>query len=189
MIYMILEEKKTISSCILESKSLFNPNSNSNNNNDKNNSSSFIQNGNENNNDLNSDSNPEQYIMLFNLTKEQKLKWFSDNNKDIMSKYVHDTNAKFNLRYPKKDAIKLKPHLHTSINLKITLEILATIMIQLALKSSLAKKKINIKRGIIDAEYVENIITILQNNSEKIYIIEPNKKIAQTIFLSLIKIA
>ncbi|KAG9306534.1 hypothetical protein G9A89_004731 [Geosiphon pyriformis] len=32
-------------------------------------------------------------------------------------------------------------------------------------------------------------MTMLQNNSEKIYTIEPNKKIAQTIFLSLVKIA
>ncbi|KAG9287351.1 hypothetical protein G9A89_023722 [Geosiphon pyriformis] len=43
--------------------------------------------------------------------------------------------------------------------------------------------------GIIDVEYVENIIVILQNNFEKAYIIEPNKKIAQTIFLLLVKIA
>ncbi|KAG9285697.1 hypothetical protein G9A89_002264 [Geosiphon pyriformis] len=62
-------------------------------------------------------------------------------------------------------------------------------MVQLASRNSLAKKEINIKEEIIDAEYIGNIIAILQNNSKKIYIIEPNKKIAQTIFLPLVKIA
>ncbi|KAG9305949.1 hypothetical protein G9A89_016602 [Geosiphon pyriformis] len=52
-----------------------------------------------------------------------------------MSEQAHNTNAEFDLRYPKKDAFKLEPHLYTS------------------------------------------------------YIIEPNKKIAQTIFLFLVKIA
>ncbi|KAG9299193.1 hypothetical protein G9A89_013841 [Geosiphon pyriformis] len=62
-------------------------------------------------------------------------------------------------------------------------------MVQLASRSSLMKKKINIKGEIIDAGYVGNIIAILQNDSEKAYIIEPNKKIAQVIFLPLVKIA
>ncbi|KAG9291580.1 hypothetical protein G9A89_021999 [Geosiphon pyriformis] len=42
MIYMISEEEEPISSCTLESESIFNPDSNSNNNDDKNNGSSFI---------------------------------------------------------------------------------------------------------------------------------------------------
>ncbi|KAG9298624.1 hypothetical protein G9A89_012692 [Geosiphon pyriformis] len=106
-----------------------------------------------------------------------------------MPECVHDTNARFDLRYPGKDAIKLEPHLCTCINLKVVLEIPATTMVQLASRSSLAKKRINIKGGIIDAEYVETIIAILQNDSEKTYIIEPNKKITQAIFLPLVKIA
>ncbi|KAG9303307.1 hypothetical protein G9A89_013633 [Geosiphon pyriformis] len=106
-----------------------------------------------------------------------------------MPKCAHDTNAKFNLRYPGKKAIKLEPNLCTCIDLKIALEIPATTMVQLASKSSLAKKKINIRGRIIDVGYVENIIAMLQNDSEKAYIIEPNKKIAQAIFLSLVKIA
>ncbi|KAG9292292.1 hypothetical protein G9A89_009104 [Geosiphon pyriformis] len=126
--------------------------------------------------------------MLSDLSKEQELRWYSDNNKDIMPECVHNTDAEFNLRYPEKDAIKLEPHLHTCIDLKIALEISATTMVQLASRSSLIKRGINIKGGIINARYVENIITMLQNNSEKTYIIEPNKKIVQTIFLSLVKI-
>ncbi|KAG9305483.1 hypothetical protein G9A89_006453 [Geosiphon pyriformis] len=72
-----------------------------------------------------------------------------------MPEHVHDTDAGFDLRYPRKDPIKLEPH----------------------------------SGGIIDAGYVGNIIAMLQNDSEKTYIIEPNKKIAQTIFLPLVKIA
>ncbi|KAG9289966.1 hypothetical protein G9A89_010272 [Geosiphon pyriformis] len=137
----------------------------------------------------NSNLNYEQYIALSDLTKEQELKWFSDNNEDIMPECAHDTNARFDLRYPEKNTIKLKPHLHTSVDFKIALEILTTTMVQLAFRSSLAKKGINIRRGIIDVRYIENIITMLQNNSEKTYIIKSNEKIAQTIFLPLVKIA
>ncbi|KAG9304327.1 hypothetical protein G9A89_019889 [Geosiphon pyriformis] len=88
-----------------------------------------------------------------------------------MSECVHNTNAGFDLRYLRKKAIKLEPNLHTSS------------------KNSLVKKEINIREGIIDAEYVKNIIAMLQNDSEKTYIIEPNEKIAQAIFLPLVKIA
>ncbi|KAG9299116.1 hypothetical protein G9A89_020429 [Geosiphon pyriformis] len=167
-------------SCVSESESTFDPNLNSDNdNNNNNNSSSFIQNGNQNNNNSNLNSNFKQYIVLPNLTKKQKLKWFSNNNEGIMPEHVHDTNARFDLRYPGKDAIKLEPYSCICINLIIALEISATTIIQLALRSSLEKKEINIKRGIIDTEYVRNIIVMLQNNSEKAYIIKPNEKIAQ----------
>ncbi|KAG9284758.1 hypothetical protein G9A89_001128 [Geosiphon pyriformis] len=144
MIYMIPEEEEPISSCVLELESTFNPNSNSNNNDDKNNSSSSIQNGNKNYDNSDSNSNPETYITLFDLFKEQELKWFSNNNKNIMPECVHDTDARFDLRYP--------------------------------------------EEGIIDAGYVGNIIAMLQNDSKKTYVIEPNKKIAQAIFLFLVKI-
>ncbi|KAG9286947.1 hypothetical protein G9A89_001185 [Geosiphon pyriformis] len=105
-----------------------------------------------------------------------------------MPEHVHNTNAGFDLRYPGKDVIKLKPHFYTYIDLKVAKEISATTMVQLTSRSSLVKKEINIRRGIIDTEYVENIIAMLQNDSEKAYIIEPNEKIAQTIFLPLVKI-
>ncbi|KAG9297566.1 hypothetical protein G9A89_007641 [Geosiphon pyriformis] len=189
IIYTISEEKKPISSCALELESTFNSDSNSDTDNNKNNGSSSIQNGNQNNNDSNSNLNSEQYIILPDLIKKQKLKWFSNNNEGIIPECTHDTDVKLDLRYPKKKVIKLKPYLHICINLKIALEILATTMVQLASRNSLVKKRINIQRGIIDTRYVENIIAILQNDSEKTYIIEPNKKIAQAIFLLLVKIA
>ncbi|KAG9290097.1 hypothetical protein G9A89_010403 [Geosiphon pyriformis] len=189
MIYMIPEEDEPISSCASESESTFNPNLNSDNNDDENNDSSSTQYDNETNNDLNFDSNPKTYIALSNFTKKQKLKWFSNNSKGIMPECTHNTDTEFDLRYPRKDFIKLELHLHTCIDLKIALEIPATIMIQLASKSSLIKKGINIRGKIIDAKYIGNIIAMLQNNSEKTYIIDLNEKIAQTIFLPLVKIA
>ncbi|KAG9289364.1 hypothetical protein G9A89_007925 [Geosiphon pyriformis] len=82
-----------------------------------------------------------------------------------MPERTHNTDIGFDLRYLKKKAIKLKPNLHTS------------------------KKRINIRGGIIDAGYVRNIIAMLQNNSEKAYTIKPNEKIAQAIFLPLVKVA
>ncbi|KAG9292186.1 hypothetical protein G9A89_023906 [Geosiphon pyriformis] len=192
MIYTIPEEEKPISSCTSESESLINHNSNSDNNSD-NNGSNFVQNSNDNHNDSNSDTNSkinyEQYIALPDLSKEQELKWYSDNGEGIMPERVHDTNAGFDLRYPGKDAIKLEPHSHTCIDLKVALEIPATTMVQLASRSSLAKRGINIRGEIIDVGYVGNIIAMLQNDSEKAYVIEPNEKIAQAIFLPLVRIA
>ncbi|KAG9297011.1 hypothetical protein G9A89_008597 [Geosiphon pyriformis] len=188
MIYTI-SEKEPISSCASELESVFNSNSNFDNNDDKNTTLSSTQYGNKNINDSNFNSNSEIYIALSDLSKEQKLKWYSDNNEGIMPEHIHDTDTGFDLRYLGKEAIKLEPNLCTCIDLKIALEIPATIMVQLAFRSSLAKKGINIRGGIINAEYIENIITMLQNNSEKTYIIEPNEKIAQAIFLPLVKIA
>ncbi|KAG9305995.1 hypothetical protein G9A89_009319 [Geosiphon pyriformis] len=190
MIYTISEEEEPISSCTLELESPFNPNSNSNNDNDnENNGSSSVQNGNDSNLDSNSNSNCEQYIILSDLSKEQELKWFSHNGKDIIPERVHNTDIGFDLRYLKKDAIKLEPNTRVCIDLKIALEIPATTMVLLAFRSSLAKKEINIRRRIVDTRYTGNISIILQNDSEKAYTIEPNKKIAQTIFLPLVKIA
>ncbi|KAG9298088.1 hypothetical protein G9A89_004952 [Geosiphon pyriformis] len=105
-----------------------------------------------------------------------------------MPECTYNTNTEFNLRYLRKNAIKLEPHSRICIDLKIALEISTTTIVQLAFKSSLAKKRINIREEIIDAEYVKNIIVMLQNNSKKAYIVELNKKITQTIFLPLVKI-
>ncbi|KAG9301345.1 hypothetical protein G9A89_018017 [Geosiphon pyriformis] len=124
MIYMIPEEEEPISSCTSESELPINQ--------------------------TNSDLNYEQYIALPDLSKEQELKWYSDNEEGIMPERVHNTDAGFDLRYPGKNAIKLEPHSCTCIDLKIALEILATTMVQLASRSSLAKRGINIRGGIID---------------------------------------
>ncbi|KAG9303552.1 hypothetical protein G9A89_018448 [Geosiphon pyriformis] len=186
IIYMIPEKEESINSCTLELELNFNPSLNSDNN-DKNNGSSFALNNNETYDDSNSDSNSKTFIALSDLTKEQELKWFSNNGEGIRPECAHNTDAEFDLRYPGKNAIKLEPYLCTCIDLKIALKILATTMVQLISRSSLAKKGINIKREIIDTRYVGNIIAMLQNNSKKAYIIDLNEKIAQAIFLSLVK--
>ncbi|KAG9307222.1 hypothetical protein G9A89_017050 [Geosiphon pyriformis] len=189
MIYSIPKEEEPISSCASESELLINCDSDSDDN-DKNTGFSSIQNGNDDENDSDSDSKPDlnykQYIALPDLSKEQELKWYSNNGEGIMPERAHDMDAGFDLRYPRKDAIKLESHSCTCIDLKIALEILTTTMVQLASRSSLAKREINIRGGIIDTGYVGNIIMMLQNNSEKTYIIEPNEKIAQAIFLLLL---
>ncbi|KAG9294396.1 hypothetical protein G9A89_001901 [Geosiphon pyriformis] len=184
IIYTIPKEEEPINSCTSESESIFNLDSNSDNDNNKNNSSSSMQIGNNNTNNLNLDSNSKQYIALPDLSKEQELRWFSNNNKSIMPEHANNTDARFDLKYPEKDTIKLEPYLCTCIDLKVALEIPATTIVQLAFRSNLAKKGINIRGRIIDTGYVENIVAMLQNDSEKAYIIEPNKKIAQTIFSS-----
>ncbi|KAG9302698.1 hypothetical protein G9A89_005172 [Geosiphon pyriformis] len=139
-IYTIPEEEKPISSCTSELDSTFNSNLNPNNN--DNNGSSSVQNNNSNNNgNLNSDLDSKQYIALSNLSKKQEFRWFSDNDESIMPECTHDTDVRFDLRYLRKNAIKLKPHSHICIDLKVALEISRTIMIQLASRSSLVKKK------------------------------------------------
>ncbi|KAG9288693.1 hypothetical protein G9A89_004312 [Geosiphon pyriformis] len=82
-----------------------------------------------------------------------------------MPEYAHNTDAGFDLKYPGKNAIKLKPHLCTCIDLKVALEISATTMIQLASKSSLVKKEINIKEEIINTRYL-----VLVKNREELRI-------------------
>ncbi|KAG9305305.1 hypothetical protein G9A89_007800 [Geosiphon pyriformis] len=192
IIYTISEEEKPISNYASESELLINCNPDSNND-DKNTGSSSIQNGNNNKDNSNSNSNSylnyEQYIALPDLFKEQKLKWYSNNGEDIMPEHAHDTDVGFDLRYSEKEAIKLKPHSRICIDLKVALEIPATTMVQLASRSSLVKREINIREEIINTEYIGNIIVMLQNNSEKAYIIEPNEKIAQAIFLPLVRVA
>ncbi|KAG9293593.1 hypothetical protein G9A89_005596 [Geosiphon pyriformis] len=131
----------------------------------------------------------EQYLMYSDLSKKLELKWYSNNDEGICPEKAHETNTGFDLRYLGQSSIIIALHSLIKIDLKITLEISVSTMIQVAFKSSLAKKKINKKEGIINAKYMENIIVMLQNNSDKSYKIKSYKKIAQVIFLSLIKIS
>ncbi|KAG9287683.1 hypothetical protein G9A89_004086 [Geosiphon pyriformis] len=112
------------------------------------------------------DTKTKQYLMYPNLSKKLELKWYSDNEERICPERTHDINA----------------------DLKIALEIPVSTMVQVASRFSLAKKEIDIKGGIIDASYMGNIIVMLQNNSDRPYKIESQEKIAQAIFLPLVKI-
>ncbi|KAG9291134.1 hypothetical protein G9A89_013006 [Geosiphon pyriformis] len=76
----------------------------------------------------------------------------------------------------------------TKINLKIALEILPGAMVQIASRSLLASKKINIRGEVIDAGYTGDIIIMLQNETDKTFKIKHAEKIAQAIYLPLINI-
>ncbi|KAG9298972.1 hypothetical protein G9A89_020285 [Geosiphon pyriformis] len=62
-------------------------------------------------------------------------------------------------------------------------------MVQIASRSSLASKEINIRRRIIDAGYTGDITIMLQNETNKPLRIEHAEKIAQAIYLPLINIS
>ncbi|KAG9293993.1 hypothetical protein G9A89_019331 [Geosiphon pyriformis] len=70
-------------------------------------------------------------------------------------------DAGYDLRYPEKDTLVLQPKSLTKINLKIALEILPGAMVQIASRSSLASKGINIRGGVIDAEYTGDITIMI----------------------------
>ncbi|KAG9291599.1 hypothetical protein G9A89_022018 [Geosiphon pyriformis] len=114
--------------------------------------------------------------------------YLADNEKRICLERAHNTDAGFDLQYSGQLPIIIAPYSLVKIDLKIALEIPVSTMVQVVSRSSLAKKGINIKEGIIDAGYTENIIMMLQNNSNRPYKIESQEKIAQAIFLSLVKI-
>ncbi|KAG9289161.1 hypothetical protein G9A89_022470 [Geosiphon pyriformis] len=137
---------------------------------------------------LTKNTKTKQYLAYPDLSKELELKWYSDNEKRICFERVHDTNASFDLQYPRQLPIIIAPHSFVKIDLKIALEILVSTIVQVAFQSNLAKKGINVKREIINAGYMGNIIIMLQNNLNRPYKIESQEKFAQAIFLSLVKI-
>ncbi|KAG9299509.1 hypothetical protein G9A89_020680 [Geosiphon pyriformis] len=139
--------------------------------------------------ELNQTTKIEQYLAYPNFSKKLELKWYSDDDKGICPEKAHKTDASFDLRYSEQSFIVIALHSLIRIDLKIALEISVSTMVQIVSRSNLAKKRINVKGEIIDAKYTENIIVMLQNNSNKPYKIKSHKKIAQAIFLPLIKIS
>ncbi|KAG9305611.1 hypothetical protein G9A89_001672 [Geosiphon pyriformis] len=121
----------------------------------------------------------EQYFAYLDLFKELELKWYSNNNKGICLKKEHKIDTGFDLRYPRQSSIIIVSHFFVKIPISI--------IVQVASWSNLTKK-IDVKEEIINAGYIKNIIIMLQNNSNKSYKIKLQKKIAQAIFLFLLKI-
>ncbi|KAG9287526.1 hypothetical protein G9A89_019587 [Geosiphon pyriformis] len=117
-----------------------------------------------------------------------QLKYFNNNGQRIKPEKAHEIDAEYDLRYPDKDTLVLKPKSLTKINLKIALEIPPGAMVQIASQSSLASKGINVRGEIIDAEYTGDITVILQNETNKPFKIKHAEKIAQAIYLLLINI-
>ncbi|KAG9291132.1 hypothetical protein G9A89_013004 [Geosiphon pyriformis] len=128
-------------------------------------------------------------IYLIENQPDLQLKYFNNNGQGIKPEKAHEINAGYDLRYPDKDTLVLKPKSLTKINLKIALEILSEAMVQIASWSFLASKGINVRGGIIDAGYTGDITIILQNETDKPFKIEHAEKIAQAIYLHLINIS
>ncbi|KAG9303293.1 hypothetical protein G9A89_013619 [Geosiphon pyriformis] len=118
-----------------------------------------------------------------------QLKYFNNNGQRIKPKKAHNIDARYDLRYLDKDTLVLKPKSFTKINLKIALEILTGAIVQIASRSSLVSKGINVREGIINARYTGDITVILQNETNKLFKIKHAEKIAQAIYLPLINIS
>ncbi|KAG9292453.1 hypothetical protein G9A89_015323 [Geosiphon pyriformis] len=126
------------------------------------------------------------------LTENQfaiQLKYFDNNGKRIKPEKGHEIDTGYDLRYPNKDTLVLQPKFLTKINLKIALKIPSRAMVQIAFRSSLASKEINIKGKVINAGYTGDITIMLQNETDKPFKIEHAEKIAQAIYLLLINIS
>ncbi|KAG9290205.1 hypothetical protein G9A89_022181 [Geosiphon pyriformis] len=127
-------------------------------------------------------------IYLIKNQPTLQLKYFNNNEHGIKPEKAHKIDAGYDLRYPDKDTLVLKPKSLTKINLKIALEIPPGAMVQITFRSSLASKKINVRGEIIDAGYTGDITVMLQNETNKPFKIEHAEKIAQAIYLFLINI-
>ncbi|KAG9286800.1 hypothetical protein G9A89_012350 [Geosiphon pyriformis] len=131
---------------------------------------------------------PTTSIYLFEKQPPLQLKYFDNHGQEIRPEKAHEIDAEYDLRYPGKDTLVLQPKLLTKINLKIALKILPGAMVQIASRSLLASKGINIRGGVIDAGYTGDITIMLQNETDKPFRIEHAEKITQAIYLPLINI-
>ncbi|KAG9307229.1 hypothetical protein G9A89_017057 [Geosiphon pyriformis] len=127
-------------------------------------------------------------IYLIENQPALQLKYFNNNGQGIKPKKAHKIDAEYDLRYPGKDTLVLKPKFLTKINLKIALKIPPGAIVQITSWSSLASKGINVRGGIIDAGYTRDITVMLQNKTDKPFKIKHAEKIAQAIYLPLINI-
>ncbi|KAG9298090.1 hypothetical protein G9A89_004954 [Geosiphon pyriformis] len=127
-------------------------------------------------------------IYLIENQSALQLKYFNNNGQEIKPEKAHKIDAGYDLRYPGKDTLVLKPKFFTKINLKIALEILPEAIVQITSWFFLASKKINVRGGIIDAGYTGDITVMLQNKTDKLFKIEHAEKIVQAIYLPLINI-
>ncbi|KAG9299125.1 hypothetical protein G9A89_020438 [Geosiphon pyriformis] len=128
-------------------------------------------------------------IYLIENQPALQLKYFNNNKQGIKPEKAHEIDAGYDLKYPDKDILVLKPKSLTKINFKIALKISPEAIVQIASQSSLASKGINVREEIIDAEYTRDITVMLQNKTNKPFKIEHAEKIAQAIYLPLINIS
>ncbi|KAG9305951.1 hypothetical protein G9A89_016604 [Geosiphon pyriformis] len=132
---------------------------------------------------------PTTLIYLFENQPPLQLKYFDNYGQGIRPEKAHKIDAGYNLSYSGKDTLVLQPKFLTKINLRITLKILSRAIVQIAFRSSLTSKRINVRKGVINAEYTGDITIMLQNKTDKPFRIEHAEKIAQAIYLLLINIS
>ncbi|KAG9298507.1 hypothetical protein G9A89_016504 [Geosiphon pyriformis] len=118
-----------------------------------------------------------------------QLKYFNNHGQEIKPEKAHEIDTGYNLRYSGKDTLVFQSKSLTKINLKIALKILPKAMVQIAFRSLLESKGINVRGEVIDAGYIRDITIILQNETDKPFSIEHAKKITQAIYLLLINIS
>ncbi|KAG9295056.1 hypothetical protein G9A89_017850 [Geosiphon pyriformis] len=119
----------------------------------------------------------EKFVAYTDLEQVTDIQYFDNRHLEIIPERAHPTDAEFDLHYLEDQSTTLPPRSITKIDLKIAVEIPPGIMVQMA-----------IQEGVINSRYTGNLMVLLQNNSEKPYTIESKEKIAQAIFLSLVKI-
>ncbi|KAG9292693.1 hypothetical protein G9A89_008281 [Geosiphon pyriformis] len=100
---------------------------------------------------------PTTPIYLLEKQLSLQLKYFDNHGQGIRPEKAYKIDVGYDLRYSGKNTLVLQPKFLTKINLKITLEISPGAIVQIASRSSLASKGINIKGGVIDAGYTEDI--------------------------------
>jgi deoxyuridine 5'-triphosphate nucleotidohydrolase len=132
----------------------------------------------------------EQLINSLISTKDGiQIKVFTNNGKGKLPEKAHETDAGFDMRYPGKEILNILPYEASFVNTHVAMEIPTGSFCQLKSRSSLIKKGIKVKAGIIDAGYTGDIGIYLFNNSNTTQQIQPNERIAQAIFLPLINIS
>ncbi|KAG9284154.1 hypothetical protein G9A89_022928 [Geosiphon pyriformis] len=132
---------------------------------------------------------PTTLIYLLENQSPLQLKYFDNHGQKIRPEKAHEIDAEYDLKYSEKDTLVLQPKFLTKINLRITFKISPGAMIQIASRSLLASKEINVRGEVIDTGYTRNITIMLQNKTDKPFIIEHAEKIAQAIYLLLINIS
>ncbi|CAG8744335.1 10529_t:CDS:2, partial [Racocetra fulgida] len=117
---------------------------------------------------------------LYNVEEEIELKVFDNNGKGKIPERAHETDAGFDLRYPETEELVISPQETVMIDSYIAIEVP---------KGTFSRKGIEVKAGTVDAGYTGNIKVLIHNNSSQSYAIQPDEKIAQAIFLPLVKIS
>jgi len=116
------------------------------------------------------------------------IKYFDNNGEGRQPARAYETDAGLDLYYIDNQPLLLPAQKVTQVDTRIAFEIPANTYVQIASRSSLAKKGINVVGGVCDAGYTGNIIVQLQNTTGNDIILQKNDKIAQAIFLPLVSI-